>query len=387
MRVLHLYRTYLPDTQGGLEETIRQICLSTSAHGVESRVLFPSRSPDPETIRRPEATVFRTKLNFELASCSVSLDALRQFPRHAQWADIIHYHFPWPYADILHALTAPAKPTMMTYHSDIVRQRLLKIVYTPLMNRFLRSVDQIVCTSPNYLATSDVLQKYRDKVEVVPIGLDEDSYGSPDRKTLDLVRSRYGEGYFLFVGVLRYYKGLHILLDAAKDAPYRIVIVGAGPIEQELKAQARRLNLHNVSFAGHVPDSEKPALFALSRGVVFPSYLRSEAFGVTLLEGAMYGRPLISAEVGSGTSHVNKHHETGLIVEPGSAPALRAAMDELHDDQVRAEEMGRRARARYERLFTGEIMGRNYAGLYERLLTLTPSARLDAVALQPVDDD
>jgi rhamnosyl/mannosyltransferase len=110
------------------------------------------------------------------------------------------------------------------------------------------------------------------------------------------------------------------------------------------------------------------ALFKLARAVVFPSYLRSEAFGVALLEGAMYGRPLISTEVGSGTSHVNVDGETGYVVTPGSAKALRHAMDQLHFRPDVASLMGARARRRYEQLFTGALMGRRYARVYEDLL-------------------
>ena len=127
------------------------------------------------------------------------------------------------------------------------------------------------------------------------------------------------------------------------------------------------MGLTNVTFTGYLPDAEKVALFKLSRAIVFPSYLRTEAFGVTLLEGAMYGKPLISTEVGSGTSHVNIDGETGLVVTPGSAKALRHAMDQLFHRPEMAELMGRRAKERYERLFTGSLMGNRYAALYRRL--------------------
>jgi len=147
-----------------------------------------------------------------------------------------------------------------------------------------------------------------------------------------------------------------------------VVIVGSGPVEKELRQQAQRLGLDNVIFAGFVSDREKMALFRLCRAVVFPSYLRSEAFGVTLLEGAMSARPLISAEVGSGTSHVNIHGETGLVVPPGDSAVLRAAMDELHRDPRRARLMGQNARRRYEELFTGGRMGERYADAYRRIL-------------------
>ncbi len=373
MRVLHVYRTYFPDSQGGLEEVIRQICLNTQAQGVESRVLSLSQGHKPNILRRNEARVYRAHKNLEVASCGMSLQAFGLFRRLTeQWADLVHYHYPWPFADVLHFGVRPQQQTLLTYHSDIVRQQFLNRLYGPLRHRFLQAMDRIVCTSENYFATSDVLARYAAKVDVIPIGLDQESYPEADAATLAATEAGYGRNFFLFVGVLRYYKGLHILLDAIKDAPYKVVIAGAGPIEQELRAQAQALGLTNLVFAGYVSDAVKVSLFQLCRGVVFPSFLRSEAFGVTLLEGAMYGRPLISTEVGSGTSHVNVDGDTGLVVPPGNARALRAAMDHLYYRPDAARSMGERARLRYEQHFTGQLMGQRYAELYEALIQARP---------------
>lgn len=368
MRVLHVYRTYFPDTQGGLEEVIRQICLNTQPHGVISRVLSLSRSPHPALLEQPEAQVIRTKLSFEIASCGVSFSAIGRFKEQVEWADIVHYHFPWPFADALHFLGRVKKPTLITYHSDIVRQRLLGAIYTPLMNRFLGSVDRIVCTSPNYFATSNVLTQHEDKIEVIPIGITEPEYHAPSESVLDAVQREFGDRFFLFIGVLRYYKGLHILLEAIKDAPYNVVIVGSGPTESELRAQADELGLTNITFTGYLPNEEKFTLIKLCAGIVFPSYMRSEAFGVTLLEGAMYGKPLISTEVGSGTSHVNIDGETGLVVPPASPKVLRNALNQIWENPRRANQMGRNARKRYEQLFTGKLMGQRYGDLYAELI-------------------
>ena len=373
IRVLHVYRTYFPQTQGGLEEVIRQICLNTRRHDVESRVLCVSPSVEPRVVRRAEAVVYRSKLHAEVASCSVSLQMLPMFRHLLKWADVVHYHFPWPFADVLHFAAGVKAPTVLTYHSDIVRQRFLALLYAPLMTRFLNAIDRIVCTSPNYFATSNVLPRFEDRVDIVPIGLDPASYPVAAERDVDAARAEFGEGFFLFVGVLRYYKCLHILLDAIAGAPYRVVIVGSGPTEAELKRQAEDLKLTNVVFAGHVSDQAKVALLALSRGVVFPSYMRSEAFGVTLLEGAMHSKPLISTEVGSGTSHVNIDGETGLVVTPASAKALRQAMDQLHEHPAMADRMGRCARRRFERLFNGGLMGDRYAGIYTDLVGLSPA--------------
>ena len=366
--MLHVYRTYFPETQGGLEEVIRQICLNTRRHGVESRVLCVSRSVSPRVVRRPEAVVYRSKLHVEVASCSVSLQALPMFRRLLKWADVVHYHFPWPFGDVLHFAAKVRLPAVVTYHSDIVRQRFLAQLYAPLMTRFFKAVERIVCTSPNYFATSSVLRRFEDRVDIVPIGLDPASYPAVVQSEVDATRTEYGEGFFLFIGVLRYYKCLHILLDAIQGAPYRVVIVGSGPTEAELKRQAADLRLDNVVFAGQVSDETKVALIELSRGVVFPSYMRSEAFGVTLLEGAMHSKPLISTEVGSGTSHVNIDGETGLVVIPASVKALRQAMDQLHDRPDVARLMGARARQRFDRLFNGQLMGDRYADIYAELI-------------------
>ena len=367
MNILHVYRTYFPDTQGGLEETIRQICSATGVYGITSTVLATSENPEPKEIQLPEARVIRVKKHLEIASCSIAFGASKTFSKACEDADVVHYHFPWPFVDYLHLRNRPSKPTIVTYHSDIVRQRFLGALYKPVMFRFLKAVDRIVCTSPNYFATSDVLSHFEEKVDVIPIGLDELTYPQPSITALAETEQEYGRDFFLFVGVLRYYKGLHILLDAMKNAPYKVIIAGSGPTEMELKQHAKDLGLTNVVFAGHVSDEKKMALFQLCRGTVFPSYMRSEAFGVTLLEGAMSGKPLISTEVGSGTSHINTDSETGFVVPPGSPKALRRAMDQLHSRPEMATLMGRRARARFERLFTGQIMAARYAEIYSQL--------------------
>jgi len=184
------------------------------------------------------------------------------------------------------------------------------------------------------------------------------------------------------VGVLRYYKGLHILLDAARGAPYRVVIVGAGPIEEELKAHARRDAIDNVVFLGAIPDEDKVALLRLCYAVVFPSNLRAEAFGVSLLEGAMNGKPMISSEIGTGTSHVNVDGVTGFVVPPGDARALRAAMDRLIDAPALAASLGEGARARYLELFQAGQMCEAFAELYQELLARRAGERRLDVAKQ-----
>lgn len=367
MRILHFYKTFFPDSTGGIEETIRQLARGGARHGIHAEVLSLTRERNAPVIKEDGYSVHRVHRDFEIASTGFSLSVFRRFAELARQADIVHYHFPWPLMDAVHFATRIGKPTILTYHSDIVRQKRLLALYRPLMNRFLDSVDVIVATSPNYLATSGVLERHREKVRVIPIGLDRQACQPTPPERLDHWRAVLGGRFFLFVGALRYYKGLHILLDAARNAPFPIAIVGVGPIERELKAQAQRLDLKTVHFLGHLPDTDKAALLQLCLGVVFPSHLRSEAFGVSLLEGAVYGKPLISSEIGTGTSFVNIASRTGLVVPPSAPLALRQAMDFLWDNPDEAARMGANARERFEAHFTAGQMVKAYAGLYREL--------------------
>lgn len=368
MKVLHFYRTYYPDSFGGVEQVIRQLVVGTSRLGVDADVLTLTRDKQNLELEFEGHKVHRAPLNFEIASTGFSWSALARFTELSKEADLIHYHFPWPFMDIAHFFAKVKKPSVVTYHSDIVRQKYLLKLYQPLKFRFLDDVDRIVATSPNYLATSPVLERYKDKTEIITYGLDKSIYPSIDPVTLEKWRSKFCGKFFLFVGMLRYYKGLHILLEAIAGTDIPVVIVGSGPIENELKQQARTLGIKNVYFLGALPETDKVALLTLCYALAFPSHLRSEAFGISLLEGAMFGKPMISSEIGTGTSYVNTANVTGLVVPPNDAAALRQALEYLLANPQAAADMGKRAYERYQDLFTADKMAQNYLRLYQQVL-------------------
>lgn len=367
MRVLHFYKTYFPDTVGGVQRVINQLARATKPYGIETTVLSLSNQKHPLPITLDGHQIHRVYQNFEIASTGFSFGAFKRFKQLANEADVIHYHYPWPFMDIVHFASRINIPTVLTYHSDIVRQRTLLTFYNPLKNRFLASVNQIVATSPNYLETSTELTTFRDKTMVIPIGIDKSFYPTPSDQLLATWRSRLPARYFLFIGVLRYYKGLHILLKAVQGLNYPIVIAGAGPIEEELKKQANRLGLTNIHFLGALAEEDKVAILKNCFAVTFPSHLRSEAFGISLLEGAMFGKPLISSEIGTGTSFINIHDETGLVVPAGDANAFKEAMRFLWENPSIALRMGQQAEQRYWQLFTAQHMAARYVEVYQRL--------------------
>ena len=360
--VLHCYRTFYPESQGGLEQVILDLAVNTP----KASVLTLAADAAEFTVGDRPVPVYAKKRWLSIASCCVGPGLIRALA--SKRARLLHFHFPWPFGDLAYLLAGRSRPLVVTYHSDIVRQQFLGALYRPLMERFLSRADRIVATSQNYADSSPVLAKYREKVAVIPLGISEAGYPAASDELLVSTEKRYGRDFMLFIGVLRYYKGLEYLIRAAVGQPYQVVIAGKGAEFARLQSLAQELGAENVIFAGFVTDEEKMALLKLCRAVVFPSHLRSEAFGVTLLEGLMCGKPLISCEIGTGTSYVNQHQETGFVVPPANVDALRGAMQALWDEPVKAQAMGRAGRGRYEALFTGEKMAAAYRKLYDEVL-------------------
>ena len=368
MRVLHFFKTYYPDTTGGIEQVMFQLSQGCRSLGVDGQVLTLSPNPVPERIQVADHEVVRVKENFNLASTGFSLTVFKRFKDMAAEADLVHFHFPWPMMDLAHFATRHGRPTVLSYHSDIIKQRTLLKFYAPLMNRMLGSMDRILVASPNYQRSSETLKPFADKTVVVPYGLDEAAYPQVSAQCQARWQAQLPEKFFLFVGVLRYYKGLHTLLDALEGADYPVLLLGGGPQEQELRAQAERLGLRNLRFLGRLDDEDKACLLQRCHALVFPSHLRSEAFGISLLEAAMYGKPMISCEIGTGTTFVNIDGETGLAVPPENPPALREAMRRLWDEPGLAARFGAQARARFEKVFTAERMCAATVQVYKELL-------------------
>jgi len=370
IKVLHVCRTSLPVSYGGIETFIDTLCTEHSKFNVENIVMTLHPNPQNKPININGYKVILIKENLFFASTSFSISAFKKFRELAKEIDIIHYHFPNPFADMLHVACRPEKPSLVTYHSDIIKQKYLIHIYRPLKQRFLNSVDRIVATSPNYFVSSDILQRYSNKVSVIPIGIDPKAYEKIDSERIDFWRRRFSKPFFLFIGAMRYYKGLHIALEAVAETEIQIAIAGISGIEKELKAQATKLNLKNVNFLGFINDEDKIALLHLCYGFIFPSHLRSEAFGISLLEATMVGKPVISCEIGTGTTFVNSANETGIVISPGSPQDLRKAMQFLLDNPEVAATMGKNARKRSLELFTADQQARLYYKLYQSLLKL-----------------
>jgi rhamnosyl/mannosyltransferase len=177
-------------------------------------------------------------------------------------------------------------------------------------------------------------------------------------------------GLLLFVGRLRYYKGLHVLLDALPEVPAQLLVGGDGPERARLAAQAAALGIgERVHFLGDVSDDDLPALYHAADLFVLPAHLRAEALGLSQIEALASGVPCVSTELGTGTSYANIHGETGLVVCPGDAAALAQAINTLLADPERRRRMGAAGQRRVAALFTRERMVAANEAVYRDVLT------------------
>jgi len=376
MKILQTNKAYAP-VIGGMETTVTVLAEGLSKRAgitVEALVCNARR-----TLANESRVINGVKVTYmprwgSVASLPISPTYL---PRLAGLhGDILHVHEPFPLVDLSVALfpriRRQFKKIVVTWQSDIVRQKWALLAYRPFIERFLPQVDRILVSSPALLENSDFLRPHSQRCEVVPLGipLDWTRDRRPRLARVAEIRRRLGTPLVLCVGRLVYYKGIQYLVEAMAKLPEaRLVIIGSGPLKSNLEAQIASLGLGGrVSLLPHLEDEELHAYYEACDLFVLPSTERSETYGLVQIEAMASGKPVISTEINTGTTYVNCHGVTGLTVPPRDAHALANAMREiLHDDDLRAC-LGRRAEERALREFTAERMVDRTLDVYTRLL-------------------
>lgn len=367
MKVLHVFKSFYPYTYGGIEKFIHELSTAMAKkYDVEIHILAMGKKN--ETIYKDLYTLHFAKTNLNIASTTFSFSAIKKFKELSKQVDIIHYHFPYPFADVLHTFGRPNKPYIVTYHSDIIKQKKLMMLYKPLMKKFLNGAKYILPTSPNYLQSSQILKQVKACKRVIPMSLNKSDYNI-DQKNYFYWKNNIGfEKFFIYIGGLRYYKGLDVLIDAMKEQNYPLVIVGDGDQRELLEQKVKQNKLQNVKFVGALDDKDKMSLLKLSYALVLPSNIRTEAFGLALLEANIFAKPMITCEIGTGTTFVNIDKQTGLVAKPNDSQDLAKKLIELWNNEKAAEEYGINAKARFNDIFNLDNMVESYKAVYDKII-------------------
>lgn len=371
MKILQIYKDYYPPVKGGIEKHIYYLANGLKQRGIEVEVIVSNQTQKLAIEYNNNIRIVKAPQFGRITSAPINPTFSRLLMKSANEVDILHFHLPNPTAVMAYLLSGLQKPIVVTYHSDIVRQKILKQFYAPFSRYFLKKTDAIIVTSPGYAEVSDELVRYRKKCRVIPLGIPLTGNNSNNAPSVspDAIRRRLKSKLILFVGKFRYYKGIDCLITAMQDIDATLMLVGSGPLEKDLRKYVSKLGLEKkIIFQGEVPDDEISSYFKASDLVVLPSTFKSEAFGMVLLEAMSFGKAVVSTELGTGTSFVNIHNETGFVVPPGDSVALAAAINKILKDDVLRRKFGAAGKDRVGQYFEVRQMVKRVMGVYSEIL-------------------
>lgn len=371
LRVLHLGKFY-PPHPGGMETHLQALCAQLKQSiNVEVVVANDERETIDEVIDGVAVARLGTLMNFAAAPiCPQMVRRVRD-----SRADIVHIHWPNPTAVLAYLASGHRGHLVFSYHSDVIRQRLLRKPFWPVLRHALRRAAAIIVASPNYAQSSPVLQKFRDRCRVIPYGIALEPFDRANAIDVARIRKEYGPRIVLGVGRLVYYKGFAFLIRAMRAVEGRLLIVGSGPLRAELEREARASGVQErVTFLTDVADVRPyyhaADVFALS------SVARSEAFGIVQLEAMACGKPVVNTELDSGVTFVSLNEQTGLTVPPSNSPALSHAINTLLDNPSLSAQYGQAGRRRVEQEFNLDAMTRRTLQVYEEVMN-HPAAKAE----------
>ncbi|MEZ4713600.1 MAG: glycosyltransferase [Caldilineaceae bacterium] len=376
MRVLQIYKDYAP-VMGGIENHIRELAQGLRQHNVEARVLATNTTGQTVHEVIDGIPVTKTGRQLNISSAPISLGFYPWLRRLEKDVDIAHLHLPYPPGELGQLLLGRSKRLVLTYHSDIVRQKVLGALYAPFLHHVLQRADLIAVSNPVYVHSSRFLPRVADKCRVIPFGIDLARFAAtpPVHQRAAEIRHRFdNKPLLLFVGRLRHYKGVNILLDAMcadaiQQLEARLLIIGIGPLQEQLQRQAAAADLlDRVTFGGEWSDADKIAAYHAADLFVLPSINRAETLGIVQIEAMACGTPVVSTELGTGTSWVNQHQQTGLVAPPNDPAALAKAIAQLLGDAERRRAMGQTAYRRAHGHFSKEAMTRQTIEFYQEAL-------------------
>lgn len=362
MRVLH-FGKYHWSSPGGVERYLGELHthLKLPCYRVDSDFLV-FQKPGTVPVRCDgDAAVHGVKIFGTLRSMPVYVPSRIIANVLRKPYDLLHFHHPNPSMQPLLSYALKRNPSaklIVSWHCDIVRQRLLKRCYQPFQRRLIRRADRIIVATSTYLATSPDLADLGWKCQIIPYGLSE-KRGAP--------RTVAGRG-LLAVGRLVPYKGFEYLLEAMalpQMSGYQLTVIGDGPLRESLeRMRANRGLSDRVTLLSRVSDEVLAEHYQESSLLVLPSVNRTEAFGIVLLEAMASGMPVVTTAIGSGMEDIVRDGIDGRVVAPRSPDALCAAIRSILEDEAIYRRMSRSALERFRTKYRVEHHMEQLCDLY-----------------------
>jgi glycosyltransferase involved in cell wall biosynthesis len=347
-----------------METHLELICQGLRSSS-EVSVLVAGQGPRTTAVDVHGVRVTRVATLGHVAGTAICPNMIRAIRRHP--ADVVHLHWPNPMAVLAYLASRHTGRLVITYHSDVIRQKLLEKVFRPLLDTVLGRASAVIVTAASYIESSPVLRGIRGKCRVVPLGLQLNPFDTIDRSQVEKIRSEFGPRLVLSVGRHVYYKGFEYLLAAMQRVEGRAIIVGDGPLRCQLQALAVKLGVENrVVFLGEVQNIVP--YYQAADVFVLPSIVRAEAFGIVQLEAMACARPVINTAIDSGVPFVSLDGVTGLTVRPKDSNELADALNLLLNNSELRAKFGKAGRHRVETEFSADVMTRRTLQVYNDVI-------------------
>jgi rhamnosyl/mannosyltransferase len=366
---------------GGIETHVRNLCREL-AKSCQVAAIVSNDVRGNVAEMDGDVYVRRVGTAFNLASAPVCPGVVPAIRRSKP--SILHLHLPNPFATIAVLASGYQGPLVVTYHSDVVRQKWLGRAFEPFLTVILKRSSRIVCTSEAYLDSSPEVSRFRDKCVVIPYGIPPVRINDSDLREAAAIRRRYGPRLIVSVGRLVYYKGLEYLVEAMRHVQGKLLIIGDGPLREPLAKRIRESSLSDrIEMLGEIQNDRLAPYYRAADVFAFPSIARSEAFGIVQLEAMACGLPVVNTELDSGVPFVSRHNETGLTVPPRDPQSLAEALNTLLADRALCAQFASAGRNRVRREFTTEVMTGRVLDLYREVLAVRVPHRFRHVRTSP----
>jgi len=330
MKILQINKFYYPWI-GGVETVVQEIAGWLSEENNFKIDVLVCNDKSQRVIEEINGIkIFRASSFGIFLGMPLSFDFFLLYKKIFKNYDLLFLHYPFPLGFVAYTFFSPKKDLVVWYHSDIVRQKFLEIFFIPFHLFVLKKSKKIFVSNPNLIRSSNYLKKFKEKCVITPFGVDLEKFKLNEeiKKEINEIKKKYEPPIVLSVGRYVYYKGFEYLIESAKNVEARFLIVGDGPLKGKYENIIKKLNLENKVFLIPPVENLLPYYYACDL-FVLPSITKSEAFGIVLLEAMACGKPLITTEIGTGTSFINQNEVTGFVVKPKNSKIFSEKINEI----------------------------------------------------------
>lgn len=377
MKILQFGKFYPPNV-GGIENVMFDMTEGLNDSGIQCDVLCSNDKKAYQEERIKNYTVFRTRSWGIISSTSITPQMIFKLRELQKNYDIIQVHHPDPMANLALFFARPKCKVILYWHSDIIRQKKLMLLYKPLLMWLIKRADLIIGSTDSHIKDSDFYPYFKSKFAIVPYILDDTKFNANKINTdlLKTLSETYKNKKIIFsLGRLVYYKGFEFLIDSAKylNDDYAILIGGDGPLKESfLKMISDNKLSEKVFLLGKISDTELPTYYHFCDLFCLPSIYRSEMFGVVQLEAMAMGRPVISSLIKrSGVNLVSIDGETGIVIEAKNSKAIADACTKLLGDSMLYNRMCKNSVKTVKAKYSKDKVIKQIVSIYGDMLTRT----------------